>query len=66
MRDHTKLRAFELADEVAVLVYRVTAGFPREELYGLTSQMRRAAVLVPSNIVEAHVTVRQIIFVFST
>jgi hypothetical protein len=44
MRDHTKLRAFELADEVAVLVYRVTAGFPREELYGLTSQMRRAAV----------------------
>ena len=47
MRDHTKLRAFEPADEVAVLVYRVTAGFPREELYGLTSQMRRAAVSVP-------------------
>jgi len=52
VRDHTKLRAFELADEVAVLVYRVTAGFPREELYGLTSQMRRAAVSIPSNIVE--------------
>ena len=52
MRNHTKLRAFELADEVAVLVYRVTAGFPREEMYGLTSQMRRAAVSVPSNIVE--------------
>ena len=53
MRDHTKLRAFELADEVAVLVYRVTAGFPRKELYGLTSQMRRAAVSVPSNIIES-------------
>ena len=52
MCDHTKLRAFEMADEVAVLVYQVTAGFPREELYGLASQMRRAAVSVPSNIVE--------------
>jgi four helix bundle protein len=52
MRDHTKLRVFELADELAGLVYRVTAGFPKEELYGLSSQMRRAAVPVPSNIVE--------------
>ena len=52
MRDHTKLRAFELADEVAILIYRVTRGFPREEIYGLTSQMRRAAISVASNIVE--------------
>lgn len=52
MRDHTKLRAFELADEIAVLTYRVTRGFPKEEAYGLTAQMRRAAVSVPSNIVE--------------
>lgn len=52
MRDHTKLRAFELADEAAVLIYRLTREFPKEELYGLTSQMRRAVVSVPSNIVE--------------
>ena len=52
MRDHTKLRAFELADEVALLTYKSTAEFPKNEQFGLTSQMRRAAVSVPSNIVE--------------
>ena len=51
MRDHTKLRAFELADEVVVLVYRATARFPKGELFRLTSQIRWAALSVPSNIV---------------
>jgi four helix bundle protein len=52
MRDHFKLKAFLLADELVVMIYKFTKGFPKEEVYGLTSQMRRAAVSIPSNIVE--------------
>jgi len=47
MHDHTKLRAFELADEAVLLFYRATREFSKEEVYGLTSQMRRAAISVP-------------------
>src|SRR6266700_2284400 len=46
------LELWQAAMKLAVRVYRLTAMFPTEEKYGLTSQMRRAAVSVPSNIAE--------------
>ena len=52
MRDYTKIDAWKLADDRTVAVYQQTRNFPREELYGLTSQLRRAVSSVPANIVE--------------
>ena len=51
-RKHQDLLAWQLAIDLVKRVYSFTASFPREELYGLTSQMRRAAVSVPANIAE--------------
>jgi len=47
-----KIRAWELTHHLVVETYRITRKFPREELFGLTSQMRRAAVSAAANIVE--------------
>lgn len=52
MRDHRKLHAFELADSLALAIYGAARGFPKDEQFGLTAQLRRAAVSIASNIVE--------------
>ena len=52
MRDHRRLKAFQLADSLVIEVYKAIQDFPREKQYGITSQIRRAAVSVPTNIVE--------------
>lgn len=51
-RDYTKIKTWQLADQLALSVYEATKKFPKSEMWGLTSQMRRAAVSVPANIVE--------------
>ncbi|HEV8261273.1 MAG TPA: four helix bundle protein [Burkholderiales bacterium] len=51
-RNHRSLKAWQKAIELVERVYGETREFPKEELFGLTSQMRRAAVSVPANIAE--------------
>lgn len=50
--DTSKLIVWQRSHELVLKIYEVTNDFPREEQFGLTSQIRRAAVSIPSNIVE--------------
>ena len=51
---HRDLNVWKEAFELAKCIYKLTKSFPKDELYGLTSQMRRAAVSIPSNITEGY------------
>ena len=52
MKPHKKLAAWQKSMQLVERLYQLTNAFPREEIYGLTAQIRRAAVSVPSNIAE--------------
>ncbi|MCR6643260.1 MAG: four helix bundle protein [Terricaulis sp.] len=52
INSYKDLRVWQTAMDIAVLVYDLTRDFPKDELYGMTSQIRRAAVSVPANIAE--------------
>ena len=54
MKGHRDLIAWQKAMALVTEVYQVTRTFPKDELYGLTSQLRRSAVSVPSNLAEGH------------
>ena len=52
MKDFPQLKVWEKSHELALAIYHITASLPREEVYGLASQIRRAASSIPSNIAE--------------
>ena len=52
MKDFRELQIWQRSHQLTLAIYRATAGFPREELYGLTSQLRRACSSIPTNIAE--------------
>jgi len=54
IRSYRDLRVWQLGMELVEDIYRVTGRFPSAEVYGLTSQLRRAAISIPSNIAEGH------------
>jgi four helix bundle protein len=54
VESYRDLKVWQRAIEMTLTIYRVTAGFPKEELFGLTSQIRRASVSVASNIAEGY------------
>ncbi|MBS0208326.1 MAG: four helix bundle protein [Planctomycetes bacterium] len=54
MKSYRELIAWQLGMDLVVEVYRIVQQFPSHELYGLTSQTRRAAVSIPANIAEGH------------
>jgi four helix bundle protein len=56
-KGYKKLKIWEKAHSLAIDIYKSTLDFPGDELYGLTSQIRRAAFSVPTNIVEGHASV---------
>jgi four helix bundle protein len=52
MKDFRTLRVWEKGHQLTLAIYKATAKFPREELYGLTSQIRRCSSSIPANIAE--------------
>jgi len=52
MQDFRKLKIWEKSHLLTIEIYKITGSFPKEEVFGLSSQMRRAAVSVPANIAE--------------
>ena len=54
LRNYKDLHVWQKSYNLSLMIYKITGGFPKEEQYGLISQMRRSAVSIPSNIAEGY------------
>jgi four helix bundle protein len=54
LKNYKELKVWQKSYQLCITIYKITKHFPKEEKYGLTSQIRRAAVSVPSNIAEGY------------
>ena len=54
LKNYKELKVWQKSYELCLEIYRITAKFPKEERYGLTSQIRRSVVSIPSNIAEGY------------
>ena len=54
IKNFRDLRVWQLSKDIVIEIYRITEAFPRHETYGLTQQLRRAAISIPSNVAEGH------------
>lgn len=54
INNYTDLRVWQGGIEIVKKIYIISSNFPKEEIYGLTSQIRRCAISIPSNIAEGH------------
>lgn len=63
IKSYKDLVVWQKAFELSLLVYKITKGFPKEELYALTSQIRRAVISIPSNIAEGYCRQRKLEYI---
>lgn len=63
IKSYKNLKVWQKSFDLTLFVYKITKSFPREELYGLTSQIRRCVVSIPSNIAEGYTRHRKLEYI---
>jgi len=63
IKSYKELTVWKKSFELSLIVYRITKNFPKEEMYGIVSQMRRCAISIPSNIAEGYCRQRKLEYI---